>query len=95
MDVSLEYGYNCRSRNECPLQNKCLPPTSIYRAKFENDLNDEKKFYSVVSETLFKKRYRYEKKEFSYVKYRNSTKLSKYIRQLKDLNITLKNSCKI
>ena len=58
----------------------------VCHADIENDLNDEKKFYFGVLETPFKERFRNHKKEFN-VKYRNSTELSKYIWQLKDLNI--------
>ena len=89
-DVSLQYGCNCRSRNECPLQNNCLTAKIVHRANVENNINDENKFYFGVSETPFKERFRNHKKEFNYVKYRNSTELSKYIWQLKDLNITPK-----
>ena len=42
-NVSLEYGCNYMSRNESPLQNKCLTPKIFYRANVENDKNDEKK----------------------------------------------------
>ena len=60
--VSLEYGCKCRSRNECPLQNKCLTPKIVYRAYVENDINDENKFYFGVSETPFKESFRNHKK---------------------------------
>ena len=43
-DVSLEYGCNCRSRNECPLQNKCLTSKFASRADVENEINHKKKF---------------------------------------------------
>ena len=86
-DVSSEFGCNCRSRNECPLQNKCLTPKIVYRANVENDTNDEKKFYYGVAETPFKERFRNHKRDFNHVRYRNTTELSKYIWQLKDLNI--------
>ena len=85
---SLEYRCNSRSRNECPLQNKCLTPKIAYRANVENNINDEKKFYFKFSEAPFKERFRNHKKEFNYAKYRNSIELSKYIWQLKDLNMT-------
>ena len=72
-----------------------MTPKIVYRSNVENDINDEKKFYFGVSETPFKESFRNHKKEFNYVKYRNSTELSKYILKLKDLNITLKISWKI
>ena len=86
-DIISEFGCNCRSRNECPLQNKCLTPKIIYRANVENYTNDEKKFYYGVSETPFKERFRNHKRDFNHDRYRNSTELSKYIWQLNDLNI--------
>ena len=89
-DVSLEYGCNCRSRNECPLQNKCLTSKFASRADVENEINNKRKFYFWVSKTAFEERYRNHKKECNYVKYRNSTELFKCIWQLKDLNITPK-----
>ena len=64
-DVSLEYVCNCRSRNECPLQNKCLTLKIVYRANVENDTNNQKKFYFGVSETPFKERFRNHKKKFN------------------------------
>ena len=94
LDVSLEYGCNCRSRNERPLHNKCLTTKIVYRANVEKDINDEKKFNFGVSETPFKERFRNHKKEFNYAKYSNSTELFEYIWQLKDLNMTRKVSRK-
>ena len=61
-DVSLECRCNCRSRNECPLQNKCLTPKIVYRADIENNINYGKIFYFGVSETPFKKHFRNHKK---------------------------------
>ena len=83
-----EFGCNCRSKTDCPLDNKCLIPKIVYQADVRNDTNDEKKFYLGVSETPFKERFRNHKKEFAHKKYRNSTELSKYIWQLKDANVT-------
>ena len=40
-----KYGYNCRVKNTCPLQNQCLTPNLIYRADVENEANNEKKIY--------------------------------------------------
>ena len=94
-DVSLEYGCNCRSRNEFLLQNKCLTPKIVYCANVENDINVENNFYFGVSETPFKESFRNHKKEFNYAKYRNSTELSKCIWKLKVLNMTPKISWEI
>ena len=71
---------NCRSKTDCPLDNKCLTPKIVYQADVRNDTTDERKFYLRVSETPFKERFRNYKKEFTHKKYRNSTELSKYIR---------------
>ena len=62
----------------------------LFTALMLKTANDEKKFYFGVSETLFKERFRNHKKELNYVKYRNSTELSKYIWKLRDLNISPK-----
>ena len=74
-----KFGCDCRSKTDCPLDNKCLTPKIVYQADVRNDTNDEKKFYLGVSETPFKERFRNHKKEFTHKKYRNSTELSKYI----------------
>ena len=78
-----EFGCNCRSKTDCPLDNKCLTPKIVYQADVRNDTNDEKKFYLGVSETPFKERFRNHNKEFTHKKYRKSTELSKYIWKLK------------
>ena len=38
-----EYGCNCRSKESCSLQNKCLTTKIVYRADVKNLTNDEKK----------------------------------------------------
>ena len=49
-----EYGCNCRSKESCPLQNKCLIPKIVYQADIMNLKNDENRFYLGVAETPFK-----------------------------------------
>ena len=83
-----EFGCNCTSKTDFPLDSKCLTPNIVYQADIRNDSNDEKKFYLGVSETHFKEGFRNHKKEFTHKKYRNSTELSKYTWQLNDANIT-------
>ena len=65
-----EFGCNCRSKTDCPLDNKCLTPKIVYQADIRNDTNDDKKFYLGVSETPFKERFRNHKNEFAHKKYR-------------------------
>ena len=40
-----EYGCNCRSKESCPLQSKCLTPKIVYRADVKDLTNDEKKVF--------------------------------------------------
>ena len=49
-----EHGCNCRSKESCPLQNKCLIPKIVYQADIMNLKNDENRFYLGVTETPFK-----------------------------------------
>ena len=83
-----KYGCNCRSKESCPLQNKCLTPKIVYQADVKNVANDEKKFYLRFTEALFKERFCYNTWDFKHTKYRNSTELSIYICKLKDANIS-------
>ena len=49
-----EYGSNCRTRENCLLQNQCLTPNLIYRADLENNSNKGTKIYFVLAEAFFK-----------------------------------------
>ena len=83
-----KYGCNCRSKESCPLQNKCLTAKIVYRADVKNVTNDEKKLYLGVTETPFKERFGNHTRDFKHPKYINSTELSKFIWELKDANIS-------
>ena len=83
-----QFGCNCRSKPDCPLQNKCLTPKVIYQTNVTNNVNNEERFYRGLAETPFKERFRNHAKEFKYDKYRNNTELSKYIWQLDDDDIS-------
>ena len=87
-----EYEFNCISKESCLLQNWCLTPKLVYQADIKNPTNDEKKFYLEVTGTLFKERFSnhtWHFKHLKYLKYRNSTELSKYIWKFKDAIISL------
>ena len=55
MSPSKEY-FRCSSRvrGECPLDNKCFTPNTVYEAKVSNKTNNECKRYLGASETSFK-----------------------------------------
>ena len=46
-EIALEYGCNCRSSNECRLQNKRFIPKFFYRADVENDINNARILWGV------------------------------------------------
>ena len=53
-----QYGCNCRDKNNCPLDNKCLMSQIVYQADVTNDTDDTHKYYLGLAETSFKDRYR-------------------------------------
>ena len=73
------YCYNCRTKESCPLQNQCLTPKIIYRAKVENYTNSETKFYFGLIETPFKERFGNQTRDFRHKTYYKSTEIFKYI----------------
>ena len=38
------FGCNCRTKNSCPLNDKCLTLKVIYRADVSNEANNDQKF---------------------------------------------------
>ena len=72
-------GCNCRDKNTCPLENKCLTPKVIYQADVTNDTNDTYKYYLGLSETSFKDRYNNPKPSLRDDQQKNTTELSKYV----------------
>ena len=80
---SNNYVCNCRNRSSCPLDNKCLTPSTVYRAIVLTIHKPDKKYFG-ISETPFKDRYNNYTKDFRHKEYVNSTELSKYILKLKD-----------
>ena len=83
-----EYGCNCRTRENCLLQNQCLTPNLIYRADVENSANKGTKIYFDLAKTSFKARFANHNKDFNHEQYKKSTELSKYIWLLKEDQIT-------
>ena len=77
------FGCNCRNKNTCPLQNKCLTPNIIYQADVTNNVDEERRVYFGLAETPLKERHRNHVRDFKHEIYYNSTELSKYVWDLK------------
>ena len=75
---------NCRNKENCPLKGNCLAEAIIYKATIKTD--EEKFEYIGSTEKPFKTRYYNHTKSFNNVTYKNETKLSKCIWELKEEN---------
>ena len=75
---------NCRGKNICPLNGKCLIKSIVYRAEITSD-QDTVAYIGLASNT-FKERYLNHISSFRNQRYKESTALSKYIWKLKDQN---------
>ena len=73
---------NCRKKNDCPVENKCLQENVIYRAT----VNSSKGTRTYVGSTgnTFKERYGGHKASFNKKADKNKTELAKYVWELKD-----------
>ena len=58
-----QYACNCRNKNDCSLENKCLTPRVIYEADVIS-LNTFRKFCIGLPDTPFKERYNNHKRDF-------------------------------
>ena len=83
-----DHGCNCRQKNDCPMQNKCLTQNIVYEATVTNNVDTVEKIYFGLCETSFKKRYSNHTKSFRLKKYSKETELSKYVWELKRENKT-------
>ena len=76
--VEIEEGCNCRNRNNCPLDGKCLTPNIIYETQImSNQPNYKQKVYIGAAETHFKHRFNNYTKSFNLELYESDTELSK------------------
>ena len=80
------YGCNCRNKNDCPLQEKCLTPGVIYKSNVKS--NNEENKYIGMTLPPFKTRWRNHKTDFKTESRRNATELSKHIWTLKEKDQT-------
>ena len=68
------------------MQNQCLTLDTDYQADVSNNVDNERRAYLGVSETLFKERYSNHARESKHEIYSNATELSKYVWELKRNN---------
>ena len=52
------YGCNCRMKNDCTLQHKCLTPGIVYQTIVTNNKDGVEKIYDGLCETALNERYR-------------------------------------
>ena len=83
---NIERKCNCRKKEECPLKGNCLVESVIYKATLKTEKENFE--YIGATEKAFKTRFYNHKKTFTNEKYKNETKLSTCIWELKDNNIT-------
>ena len=72
---------NCRIKESCPLNGKCLHQCMVYKA--EVTTNTTYKEYYGTSEEEFKSRYNNNTQSFRHISHINDTELSKYLWALK------------
>ena len=71
------FGHNCRKKDSCPLDGKCLTPKLIYCADVSNEANNHQKLYFGLAETTFKECYNSLKQDVKHIKYQYNTELTK------------------
>ena len=77
---------NCRNSNLCPLENKCLIKSIVYKASVTEENSNDTKVYIGSTSTTFKERFRNHKKSIANPLYATNTELSKYVWSLKEKN---------
>ena len=78
---------NCRVKDTCPLDGKCLQKSVVYQATVQRKDTNIRETYVGLTENEFKTRYRNHTASFRNNLSRNSTELSKYVWFLKNKEI--------
>ena len=80
---------NCLNKTKCPLQEKCLTSSLVYKAKIKStEENARQKTYYGLSKTKFKTRYANHKKTFNNPVYKTDTELSNEFWNIKNNNFS-------
>ena len=77
---------NCRQRENCPTEGKCLTKSVVYKAEVTTTDDNAKQTYIGVTANDFKTRYRNHLKSLRNEKYKHETELSKHVWNLKKEN---------
>ena len=75
---------NCRVKESCPLDNKCLDTSVVYKCNIKTEDPNKEANYIGLTEGTFKTRYYQHRNTFKYESKANSTVLSKYYWELKN-----------
>ena len=76
---------NCRRKDDCPLEGKCLTSAIVYQATITTSTEAPETYIGLTANT-FKIRYSNHKSSIKHTSKRTDTELSKYIWKLKDSN---------
>ena len=79
---------NCRNREQCPMDNKCLTKNIVYEAEITSHPDEVSKDYRGLCSTAFKDRYGVHKESFRNKVYSKGCELAKHVWNLKDSNKT-------
>ena len=86
---------NCRNKDAYPLAGKCLTKSLVYQATVKREDSTKQETYIGLTENSFKPQYSNHVSSFRNANKKHATELSKYIWQLKDLNVRYSISWKI
>ena len=89
--AEIQESCNCRNKNNCPLDGKCLTQNILYEAQItSNQLNYKQKIYIGAARTDFKHRFCNYTKSFNLEHYEKDTELSKEYSTIKHNHFTPK-----
>ena len=74
---------NCRQKNSCPLDGKCLTKCVVYKATVTETISNNQETYIGLTENKFKTRFNLHKSSFKLEHKRTSATLSEHVWKLK------------
>ena len=78
---------NCRQKNSCPLDGKCLTKCVVFKATVTETTSNNQETYIGLTENEFKTRFNLHKPSFKLGHKRTSTTLSEHVWKFKNKNI--------